>query len=88
MTLPAHSPVGAKIYVAMAGLLTYPNLFAPSQNLSSNDILQQGYRDLQQRVLFRTFTEFPFHPPAFAWRQPYRPQNYKKYFITSTGFNF
>ena len=51
----------------MAGLLTYPNPFAPSRNQNSNDILQQDYRDLQQRVLSRTFTGFPFHPPAFAW---------------------
>lgn len=38
--MPAHSPVGAKSMSTMAGLLTYPDLIAPSQNRSFNDMMQ------------------------------------------------
>ena len=59
--MPAHSPVGAKIYVGMAGLLTCPLRLRLLGRVSSNGIMQKKMkRDLQQRVLFRIHTGFPF----------------------------
>ena len=50
---------------APAGFLTYPGYAAPSQSISSNGIKRHAFLyqidkgELQQRVLYRTFTEFP-----------------------------
>jgi hypothetical protein len=58
----------------MAGLLTYPDFIAPSQsmrdqwqvakNLLLNDDFIAIERDLQQRVLLRNHTSFPFDAPS------------------------
>ena len=43
--MPAHSPVGAKIYVAMAGLLTYLSLLCLLRADGSNDVIQKAFSE-------------------------------------------
>ena len=69
MLIPEHGGL------VMAGLLTFPNLFClpgMHQWLYTNRLIKGG---LQQQVLFRTLTGFPF---IVALWQDYlmRPQSY------------
>lgn len=87
----AHSPVGNLAYDDMAGLLTYLGSAAPSRPqgqwqiamelLLAETVTVWCKRDLQQRVLSRTFTSFPINaltPRRFETGQPFRLQRYKK----------
>ncbi len=82
----------------MAGLLTYPNLLRLLKTAAGfNDIEQKTLvQDIQQRVLFRILTGFPFKSPEQqAWNSlsrnsispsgemeiPFRLQRYNKIFI-------
>lgn len=68
LLIQTHNPVGDFFLVEKAGLLTYPGLFAPSRFLKpvagcEKPSARVYERDLQQRVLLRIFTSFPFDAP-------------------------
>lgn len=65
----AHSPAGLNLLSAMAGLLTRPLTSAPSRSFRLQwHAAGSISRDLQQRVLFRTLTGFPFKTPRTRHR--------------------
>lgn len=60
---PTRYPAGQKSYSTEAGLLTCSDLcaFPISQWLIAQTCISQRERNLQQQVLFRILTGFPFH---------------------------
>ena len=75
--MPAHSPVGAKIYVDNGRSSDLSHPFVPSQNQrGSNDILQKAcFVGLTAAGTVPDFHRIPFYPDSMIEREPFRVQS-------------
>ena len=63
----AHCPAGVFVCRSTAGLLTCPRSSRLLGTLCPNGYAKSLMLDLQQRVLFRILTGFPFDPHSLSW---------------------